>query len=409
MRRVVITGMGAASTLGLDLKTIEDSLRKGKSGISFCPDYEEHGFKSQIAGWLKDWNATDFIDRKTVRFMGRGSEFTSYAGLRAMEDSLLPESDVRNDRCGVIVGCGEGSALDMFEGAEAMRQYNKPRRIGLRVPKCMASSRSANLTMMLKNRGMSFGISDACATGLVNIGYAYQVVKWGVQDVVFAGGGESCDWAGTSFFDAMGVLASTFNNNPPAGSRPFDKDRSGFVMSEGGGVVVVEPLERAKHRGAPIYGEIIGYATNCDGGHSMVAPSPEGQVRCMTAALKDAGLKPEDIDYINTHGTSTVAGDPSEISAVKEVFGEHAPMLTSVKSQIGHTIGAAGALELIASLIMMKEDFIAPSINIDQLDEECTYSNIITELKEQSLDTLLTNNFAFGGSNATMIVCKLKE
>lgn len=406
MRRVVITGMGAASTLGIDLPTMEDSLRSGNSGISFCPEYESHGFRCQIAGWMKDWDASEFIDRKALRSMGRGSEFTSYAGLRAMEDSGLTESEVQSDRCGVIVGCGEGSAMDMFESAEAMRLHNKPRRIGIRVPRTMGSSRSANITMLLKNRGMSLGISDACATGLVNIGYAYHVIRWGIQDIVFSGGGESCDWAGASFFDAMGVLTTAFNDRPEAGSRPFDRDRSGFVMAEGGGIVVVEEREHALRRGARIYGEIAGYATNCDGGRSMVAPSPGGQVRCMTEALQDAGITPEQIDYINTHGTSTVAGDPSEIAAIRRVFGEHAPMLTSVKSQIGHAIGAAGALELIASLLMMRGGFVAPSINLDHPDETCAYSNIVTALKEETFDTFLTNNFAFGGSNAAMVLRK---
>lgn len=221
MKRVVITGLGAASTLGLEMNEIEQTLRNGKSCITYCPDFEEHGFNSLVAG------------------------------------------------------CGEASAMDIFEAANAMQEYNKPRRIGIRVPKTMGSSRSANITMLIKNSGMSLGISDACATGLVNIGYAYQVVKYGIQDVVFAGGGESCDWAGSAFFDAMGVVPSAFNDNPSAASRPFDKDRAGFVMAEGGGIVVVEELQHALSRGAQVYGEIIGYATNCDGGYSMVAPLPE--------------------------------------------------------------------------------------------------------------------------------------
>ena len=256
---------------------------------------------------------------------------------------------------------------------------------------------------------MSLGVSDACATGLVNIGYAYQVVKWGVQDVVFAGGGESCDWPGSSYFDAMGVLPVEFNDNPSAASRPFDRDRSGFVMGEGGGVVIVEELHHALSRGAQIYGEILGYATNCDGGNSMVAPSSEGQASCMQQVLQEAQLKPGDIDYINAHGTSTVTGDPSEIAAIKQVFKEHAPMLSSTKSQIGHAIGAAGALELIASLLMLRNSFIAPSINIDNADEKCLYSNIVTETRQVDFDTFLTNNFAFGGSNASMIIGKYRE
>jgi 3-oxoacyl-[acyl-carrier-protein] synthase-1 len=253
---------------------------------------------------------------------------------------------------------------------------------------------------------MSLAISDACASGLVNIGFAYQMVKWAVQDVVFAGGGESCDWAGSAFFDAMGVLPSAFNDIPAVASRPFDRNRSGFVMGEGGGICVIESLDHAISRGAPIYGEIIGYATNCDGGYSMVAPSIDGQIRCMRMVLEDAGLEPGDIDYINTHGTSTIAGDPSEIAAIKQVFQEHTPMLTSTKSQIGHTIGAAGAIELIASLIMMKRSFIAPSINIDHLDPDCEYPDIVNQYRDAEFNTFLTNNFAFGGSNASMIVRK---
>jgi 3-oxoacyl-[acyl-carrier-protein] synthase-1 len=272
----------------------------------------------------------------------------------------------------------------------------------------MGSSRSANITMLLKNRGMSMGISDACATGLVNIGYAYQVVKWGVQDVVFAGGGESCDWAGGAFFDAMGVLPTSFNDNPAAASRPFDRDRSGFVIAEGGGVVVVEELQHAARRGAKIYGEILGYASNADGGASMVAPVSQTQAECMRLALADAGVRPQDIAYLNTHGTSTVLGDASEITAIKEVFAGHAPMVTSTKSQIGHTIGAAGALELIASLLMMSRSFVAPSINIDNLSEDCLYPNIVTTCREVAFDAFLTNNFAFGGSNSSLVVSKVR-
>ena len=409
MKRVVITGLGAASTLGLELPEIEKTLRQGKSCITFCPDFEKHGFKSLVAGWMADWDATQFFDRKAIKTMGRGSEFTSYAGIKALEDSELKEADVQSDRCGVIVGCGEGSCADMYAAAYAMKDFNRPRKIGLRVPKTMGSSRSANITMRIKNRGMSLGISDACATGLVNIGYAFQVVKWGMQDVVFAGGGESCDWQSAAFFDAMGVYPNNFNDNPPASSRPYDRDRAGFVIAEGGGIVVVEELQHALSRGANIYGEVVGYATNCDGGYSMVAPNTEGQARCMKAALLDADLEPTDIDYINTHGTSTIAGDPSEISAVKEIFKNHAPMLSSTKSQIGHAIGAAGAIELVAALIMMKQSFVAPSINIDNLDEECNYDNIVTSSKDVEFDTLLSNNFAFGGSNATMIIKKYSQ
>jgi len=404
MRRVVITGMGAASTLGLELNEIESALRQGKSGISYCPALAEHGFTSLVAGWLPDWDAAQFLSRKALKTMGRGSEFTSYAGLKAMQDSRLTEVEVQSDRCGVIVGCGEGSAQDMFEAAYAMKEHNKPRRIGIRVPQTMSSSRSANLTMLIKNQGMSLGLSAACATGLVNIGYAYQLVKWGIQDIVFAGGGDACDWTGTAFFDAMGVLSSAFNDHPAKASRPFDKDRDGFVMAEGGGVVVVEELQRAVNRGAQVYGEIIGYATNCDGGYSMVAPLSDGAARCMQAALDQAGLEPADIDYINTHGTATEAGDPSEIQAINKIFTEHKPMVTSTKSQIGHAIGAAGALEFIAALIMLKRSFVAPSINLDQMDERCAYENFVRSTREVKFKTFLTNNFAFGGSNASMIV-----
>ena len=406
MRRVVITGLGAASTLGLELDDIKKTLHSGKSCITFCPEFEEHGFKSLVSGWISDWDAKQFFDRKALKFMGRGSEFTSYAAVKALKDSNLKEADVQSDRCGVIVGTGEGSSMDMYQAGWAMRDHNKPRRIGIRVPKTMGSSRSANISLLIKNRGMSLAISDACATGLVNIGYAYQVAKYGIQDVVFAGGSEACDWPGSALFDAMGVLPTNFNDRPTDASRPFDRDRSGFVIAEGGGIVVVEELQRAISRGAPIYGEIVGYATNCDGGYSMVAPSSQGQVDCMRTAFKEANLQPEDIDYINTHGTSTEVGDPSEIAAVKQVFGSHTPMLSSTKSQIGHTIGAAGALELLASLVMMQHSFIAPSINIDNLDPQCDYSNIVTTTKEVEFDTFLTNNFAFGGSNAAMIVKK---
>jgi 3-oxoacyl-[acyl-carrier-protein] synthase-1 len=406
MRRVVITGIGAASALGLDLKQIEAALRKGDSCITFCPEFEEHGFSSQVAGWIHEWHPEEFIPRKALKTMGRASEFTSYAGLKAMEHSGLTEAEVQSDRCGVVVGCGEGSTRDMFEAAYAMQEHNKPRRVGIRIPQTMSSSRSANLTMLLKNQGMSLALSDACATGLVNVGYAYQSIKWGLQDMVFAGGGEACDWTGSSFFDAMGVLSSRFNDNPAAASRPFDKNRDGFVIGEGGGIVVVEELQHALDRGATIYGEIAGYATNSDGGYSMVAPFPDGAARCMQAALKDANMNPGQIDYINTHGTSTIAGDPSEIGAIKKVFQESKPMVTSTKSQIGHSIGAAGALELIASLMMLNGAFIAPSINVDELDEQCAYDNIVTQYKEVEFNTFLTNNFAFGGSNAAMIVKK---
>lgn len=409
MARVVITGLGAASTLGLELKEIEQSLRSGRSCITRCPDLEAHGFGSLVAGWMPEWDASQFFDRKALRFMGRGSEFTTYAAKKALEDSRLAAADVESDRCGVLVGCGEGSALDMFEAAQLMAEHNKPRKIGIRVPRTMASSRGANITMLIKNRGMSMGISDACATGLVNIGYAYQVVKGGIQDVVFAGGGESCDWAGSAFFDAMGVLPTNFNDNPSAASRPFDRDRSGFVIAEGGGIVVVEELQHALSRGAQIYGEIAGYASNCDGGVSMVAPVMETQADCMRQALRDAGIPAKDIDYINTHGTSTVVGDPSEIAAIKQVFADRPPMISSTKSQIGHTIGAAGAIELIASLLMMRGSFVAPSINIDNLAEDCRYPDIVTTCRDAAFDLFLTNNFAFGGSNSSMVVRKYRQ
>jgi 3-oxoacyl-[acyl-carrier-protein] synthase I len=406
MRRVVITGLGAASTLGLETNDIVKTLRSGKSCITHCPEFEERGFNCHVSGWMSDWNPKDFFERKALKFMGRGSEFTSFATQQAIKDSDLKESDIENDRCGVIVGTGEGSSIDMYEAGWAMRDHNKPRRVGIRVPKTMASSRSANISLQIKNRGMSLAISDACATGLVNVGYAYQVVKFGIQDVVFAGGSESCDWSGSALFDAMGVLPINYNDTPEVASRPFDRDRSGFVIAEGGGIIVVEDLQRAISRGAPIYGEIIGYATNCDGGHSMVAPSTEGQIACMNTALAESGLQPKNIDYINTHGTSTKVGDPSEIAAVKRVFGNHTPMLSSTKSQIGHTIGGAGAIELLAATLMMNHSFVAPSINIDNVDPECEYDNIVTRTKEIEFDTFLTNNFAFGGSNAAMIVKK---
>ena len=409
MRRVVITGIGVASTLGLEKNDIVQTLRSDKSCISFCPDYKEHGFNCHVAGWMSDWDAKQFFDRKELKTMGRGSEFSSYAALKAMQDSHLQESEVQSPRCGVIIGCGEGSSVDMYEAAIAMHTHNRPRRIGIRVPKTMCSSRSANASLLLKNRGMSLAISDACATGLVNIGYAYQVVKFGIQDIVFAGGSESCDWCGSSLFDAMGVLPVNFNDRPTAASRPFDRDRSGFVLGEGGGVVVVEELQRARSRGALIYGEIIGYATNCDGGHSMVAPSTQGQVECIQAAIEDAGMNPNEIDYVNAHGTSTEIGDPSEVAALNTVFVDRKPMMSSTKSQIGHTISAAGALELIAALLMMQNSFVAPSINIDHRDPQCDYPNIVTKTKDVSFDVFLTNNFAFGGSNAAMIVKKYSE
>lgn len=404
MRRVVITGMGAASSIGLELEEISQALRQGRSGISLCPDFVTHGFNSLVAGWLPEWDPARFLPRKSLKTMGRGAEFSSYAGLKAMEDAGLEEAVVQSDRCGVVVGCGEGSTRDMFEAASAMQEHNKPRRIGIRVPQTMSSSRSANLTLLLKNRGVSYGLSAACATGLVNIGHASQLIRWGLQEVVFAGGGDSCDWTGTAFFDAMGVLSTDFNDRPEQASRPYDASRDGFVMAEGGGVVVVEELEHALKRGARIYGEIIGFAANCDGGYSIVAPFPDGAARCMQAALTDAGIPATEIDYINTHGTSTVAGDPSEIEAIKTVFGPHQPMLSSTKSQIGHTIGAAGALELIAAMLMLRDDFVAPSLNLEQPGEGCDYGNYVTSTREVRFNTLLTNNFAFGGSNATMIV-----
>jgi 3-oxoacyl-[acyl-carrier-protein] synthase-1 len=404
MRRVVITGMGAACSLGLTLPEIEESLRRGRSGITYCPDFAEHGFNSLVAGWIADWDAASHLPFKSLKTMGRGSEFSSYAGLKALEDSGLAEEMVQSDRTGVVIGCGEGSTMDMFQAAYAMKEHNKPRRVGIRVPQTMSSSRSANLTLLIKNRGISLGLSAACATGLVNIGYAFQLIRWGLQEIVFAGGADSCDWAGTSFFDAMGVLSSAQNDHPEKASRPFDKDRDGFIMAEGGGVVVVEVLEHAQRRGAKIYGEILGYAANCDGGYSIVAPWPDGAVRCMQAAMADAGVTPTEIEYINPHGTSTEAGDPSEIEAINRVFTDHKPMLSSTKSQIGHTIGAAGALEFIAALLMLNGGFIAPSLNLDQPDEKCRYDNFVTRPREVRIDTFLTNNFAFGGSNAAMIV-----
>ena len=405
MKRVVITGVGIVSSLGNNKEDVTDSLRNGRSGIVAAPEYKENGLRSQVHGAVKDLNFADHIDRKQLRFMGDAAAYSFIAMQQAVEDSGLTEEQMSNPRTGLIAGSGGGSNSNSTE-AVAIAKEKGVRRVGpYMVTRTMGSTVSACLATPFKIKGINYSISSACSTSAHCIGTAVEQIQLGKQDVVFAGGGEELHWTMSVLFDAMGALSTKYNDTPEKASRAYDADRDGFVIAGGGGMVVVEELEHALARGAKIYAEITGYGANSDG-YDMVAPSGEGAVRCMKLAL-DTVAGP--VDYINPHGTSTPVGDTKEAAAIREVFGDNIPKISSTKSMSGHSLGAAGVHEFIYSLMMLEHDFIAPSINIDNLDEQCEGMPIVTErIDNAGLNRIMSNSFGFGGTNASVVFERYK-
>lgn len=398
-RRVVVTGMGIVSSLGNNQAEVLDSLKEGRSGIKFVEEYKERGFRSHVHGSI-DINLDEHIDRKVRRFMGDGAAYNYVAMQQAIEDAGLTEKEISNERTGLIMGSGGPSTRDLVESADIAREKGVKRIGPYRVPRAMSSTNSATLATPYHIKGVNYSISSACSTSAHCIGNASEMIQWGKQDIVFAGGGEELNWTLTVLFDAMGALSSKYNEDPGRASRPFDRDRDGFVISGGGGVVVLEELEHAKARGAKIYGELVGYGATSDG-HDMVAPSGEGGVRCMKMALD--GLN-DPISYINAHGTSTPVGDMVEINGIREVFGDNMPRISSTKSLAGHSQGATGVHEVIYSLLMLNHDFIAASANVENLDEEAIGAPVVTErIDNAGLDCVLSNSFGFGGTNACLV------
>ncbi len=406
MRRVVVTGMGIVSSIGNNTAEVLTSLKSGTSGIEACPVMAEHGFRSQVAGTLKI-DPADHIDKRALRFMGPGAAYAHIAMGQAIQDAGLEPGDIINPRTGLIAGSGGPSTSAMLTAHQTVLEKGAPKRIGpFSVPKCMSSTVSANLSTAYQIKGINYSITSACSTSLHCIGNAAEQIMMGKQDVMFAGGGEELDWTLSCLFDAMGAMSSKYNDAPQTASRAFDADRDGFVISGGGGIVVLEELEHALARGAKIYAEVTGFAATSDG-HDMVAPSGEGGERAMRLALQSL---PEGrrVGYINAHGTSTPVGDVGEIEAVRRVFGQGStPPVSSTKSMTGHAQGAAGALEAIFSLLMLDHDFIAKSINVATLDPALDASEIaLQRVDNAGLDSVMTNSFGFGGTNGSMILSK---
>ena len=403
MKRVVVTGIGVVSCLGNNQEKVYQSLINSKSGITFCKEYKEYNLKSNIHG-KPNIKLEDYIDRKIIRFMGDGSAYNYVAMNEAVKDSGLEEKEVSNTSTGMIMGSGGPSIKNVILAADKTREKN-PKKMGpFVVPRTMASTASATLAVPFKIKGVNYTISSACATSGHCIGNAMELIQLGKQKIIFAGGSDEVHFALTAMFDAMTALSSKYNDTPEKASRPYDKTRDGFVISGGGGVLVLEEYEHAKARGAKIYSEITGYGATSDG-YDMVAPSGEGAVRCMNMALSTSRNK---IDYINTHGTSTPVGDITELKAVREVFNNSIPKISSTKSLSGHSLGATSVHEAIYSLIMMKNKFISASININEMDEEAKKYPIVTKVeKEVTLNSIMSNSFGFGGTNATLVFEKL--
>jgi 3-oxoacyl-[acyl-carrier-protein] synthase-1 len=402
MRRVVVTGIGIVSSIGANANEVVASLREAKSGISAAPEYAELGFRSQIhADPNIDWET--MVDRRAARFLAQGTAFAHIAMEQAIADSGLEEADISNDRTGLIVGSGGASTRSIIEAAQTAKERG-PKRVGpFAVPKAMSSGPSATLATWFKIRGLNFSISSACATSTHCIGSGYEQILMGKQDVVFAGGTEELDWTLSVLFDAMGAMSSNFNATPSKASRAYDRDRDGFVIAGGSGILVLEEYERAKARGAKIYGEIIGYAANSDG-FDMVAPSGEGAARCMRLAMN--GLD-RTIDYLNPHGTSTPVGDIKEMEAVRAVFGDKPPLISSTKSLTGHSLGAAGVQEAIYSLLMLNNGFVAESAHIENLDPAFADLPIVRQRVDRQIETVMSNSFGFGGTNGCLVMARV--
>ncbi len=405
MRRVVISGIGVVSCLGNSKAAVTKSLKEGRSGISFNAKFQEMGLRSQVCGSV-DIDIAEHIDRKVRRFMGDAAAYSYIALQQAIADSGLDEKDVSNERTGLIAGSGGASSTNIVVSADTLRAKGV-RKIGpYMVPRTMGSTVSACLATPFRIKGINYSITSACATSAHCIGAAMEQIQFGKQDIVFAGGGEEEDWTLASLFDAMGALSSKYNEQPATASRPYDQNRDGFVIAAGAGMVVVEELEHARARGAKIYAEITGYGATSDG-HDMVAPSGEGAVRCMQLACSTVDAP---IDYINTHGTSTPVGDTCELQAMRDVFGDKVPRFSSSKSLCGHSLGATGAQEAIHCLLMLQDDFIAPSINVVDRDPAIGDLPLVTSrIDDAGISTAMSNSFGFGGTNATLVLQRLRD
>ncbi|WP_227370324.1 beta-ketoacyl-ACP synthase I [Halomonas sp. M20] len=403
MRRVVVTGLGIVSCLGNDQHQVLDALKAGRSGIRFKEEYAERGFRSHVAGTI-DIDLDTLVDRKQRRFMGDAAAYAYVSMAQAIEDAGLAPEQVSNERTGLIAGSGGASSANQVEAADVLRDKGL-RRIGpYRVTRTMGSTVSACLATPFQIKGINYSISSACATSVHCIGNAMEQIQMGKQDIVFAGGGEEEHWTLSCLFDAMGALSSSYNATPEKASRPYDKARDGFVIAGGGGMLVLEDLEHAKARGAKIYAELVGYGATSDG-YDMVAPSGEGAVRCMRQAM--AGVE-GNIDYINTHGTSTPVGDISELRAIREIFGNQTPAISSTKSLTGHSLGATGVQEAIYSLLMMEHGFVAASANIEELDDQAEGIDIVRTRRDNvTIERAMTNSFGFGGTNACLVLQRL--
>lgn len=404
MKRVVITGMGIISSLGKNKKEVLDSLKTTKSGIKYNEHYNELGLRSNVYGAIPEINPKEFIERSMLRFMGDAAIYNSIALQEAIEQSGLTPEKISNVRTGLITGSGGASNKTIIEAGDILREKNIKRLGPYRVPKAMSSTTSACLSTMFKIKGVNYSITSACSTSAHCIGNAIEQIQLDKQDVVFAGGGEEIDWSLTMLFDAMGALSSKYNDTPDRASRAYDANRDGFIISGGGGALVIESLEHAEKRGANIIAEITGYGATSDG-HDMVSPSGEGAVRCMQIATKNIS---GNVDYINAHGTSTVVGDITELEAIKTAFKDNIPMISSTKSLSGHALGAAGVNESIYSLLMLENNFVVESVNIEELDENAKDFPIVRKNKQVDLTRVMSNSFGFGGTNASLVFEKFK-
>jgi len=404
MRRVVVTGMGIVSSIGNNTQEVLASLREARSGISRSDEFAQHGFRCQVAG-APSFNSEEAIDRRAMRFLGEGAAWNHVAMEQAIRDSGVEDKDISNERTGIVMGSGGPSTSVIVEAADITREKGSPKRVGpFAVPKAMSSTASATLATWFKIKGVNYSISSACATSSHCIGNAAEMIQWGKQDMIFAGGCEELHWTLSNLFDAMGAMSSRYNDTPQTASRAYDVDRDGFVIAGGAGVLVLEELEHARARGAKIYAEVAGYGATSDG-HDMVAPSGEGAVRCMRMAIEGVKIP---IDYINPHATATPVGDLKEIEAIREVFGSKCPPISATKSLTGHSLGAAGVQEAIYSLLMMNNGFICESANIQTLDPAFADMPILRERKDGAkLGAVLSNSFGFGGTNASLVFKRL--
>jgi len=404
MKRAVITGLGIVSSIGNNQAEVLASLQQGRSGIRFAQEFADLGLRSQVWGQI-NLDTAALIDRKALRFMGDAAAYAYVAMQQAIDDAGLTQEQVSNFRTGLVAGSGGASSKTQVEAADILREKGVKRVGPYAVPKTMSSTCSACLATPFEIKGVNYSISSACATSAHCIGHALELIQLGKQDIIFAGGGEEVHWTLAMEFDAMGALSSKYNDTPELASRTYDAQRDGFVISGGGGIVVVEELEHALKRGAKIYAEIVGYGATSDG-YDMVAPSGEGAVRCMQMAMAQVDSP---IDYLNTHGTSTPVGDVKELGAIQQVFGQNSPAISATKAMTGHALGAAGVHEAIYSLLMMEHGFIAPSINITELDAAAVGLNIVTAPRPAELNTVMSNSFGFGGTNATLVFKKYQR